>query len=58
MESLGKLRRKVAEYVELHMYDSAAFLADKLVTMSDGDENVRLPGTPMHDFGHQFASRL
>ena len=39
--ALHKLRAKVAEYLEQHMYESAVFLADKLVTMSDGCEEVR-----------------
>lgn len=36
--ALERLRSKVSEFVERHMYDSAVFLADKLVTMSGGQE--------------------
>ena len=35
---LARMRAKVAEYSERHLYESAVFLADKLVTMSGGDE--------------------
>jgi|EP01049_Picozoa_sp_SAG25_P010787 hypothetical protein len=38
--ALHKLRAKVAECLEQHLYESAVFLADKLVTMSDGNEEV------------------
>lgn len=34
---LAKLRHKVAEHLHQHLYDSAVFWADKLVTMSGND---------------------
>ena len=40
---LGALRRKVAAQLELHQYESAVFLADKLVSMSNGAEDVSVP---------------
>ena len=36
---LGSLRRKVRCHLDQHMYESAVFLADKLVTMSGGHED-------------------
>lgn len=38
---LGTLRRKVSAQLETHEYKSAVFLADKLVSMSNGAEDVR-----------------
>lgn len=37
---LGALRRKVSAQLESHEYESAVFLADKLVSMSNGAEDV------------------
>jgi ABC-type nitrate/sulfonate/bicarbonate transport system ATPase subunit len=37
---LGALRRKIAAQLESHEYESAVFLADKLVSMSNGAEDV------------------
>lgn len=37
---LAALRRKVASQLESHQYESAVFLADKLVSMSNGTEDV------------------
>lgn len=37
---MASIRRKVAQQLEQHQYESAVFLADKLVTMSNGAEEV------------------